>query len=256
MNITPYIDHPEQLDKETLYKLRELVARHPFHAVARLLYLQNLFLLHDPAFGEEMRRSAIFLPDRKKLFDMVEGDNCRVPRRKPAPRAISAPALPADSPERKQALIDTFLSNAAPEELTPRRKPTAADATTDYTAYLLQMEDAEPEPIAPAPPQRRSDLLDDYIERTPARIELKENPEYEPQALAEDSPEAPLEEDCFTETLARIYIRQGKYEKAVEIIRRLNANFPQKNTYFADQIRFLEKVIINERHNKQQETTT
>ena len=49
----------------------------------------------------------------------------------------------------------------------------------------------------------------------------------------------------FTETLARIYIKQGRYSKALEIIRRLNLVYPKKNRYFADQIRFLEKLIIN-----------
>ena len=51
----------------------------------------------------------------------------------------------------------------------------------------------------------------------------------------------------FTETLAQIYIKQGKYNKAIEIIRRLSLNVPEKNRYFADQIRFLEKLILNER---------
>ncbi|MDY5978814.1 MAG: tetratricopeptide repeat protein, partial [Phocaeicola plebeius] len=30
-----------------------------------------------------------------------------------------------------------------------------------------------------------------------------------------------------------------------EIIKKLNLKYPKKNTYFADQIRFLEKLIIN-----------
>ena len=51
----------------------------------------------------------------------------------------------------------------------------------------------------------------------------------------------------FTETLARIYIKQCKYDKAIEIIRRLSLNYPKKSRYFADQIRFLEKLILNER---------
>ena len=58
-------------------------------------------------------------------------------------------------------------------------------------------------------------------------------------------------DECyFTETLARIYIKQGRYEKALEIIKRLNLNIPKKNAYFADQIRFLEKVIINNKNKK------
>lgn len=46
--------------------------------------------------------------------------------------------------------------------------------------------------------------------------------------------------------MARIYIKQGKYDKAIEIIRRISLKYPKKNRYFADQIRFLEKLIINQ----------
>ena len=52
-------------------------------------------------------------------------------------------------------------------------------------------------------------------------------------------------EGIFTETLARIYIKQGKYSQALEIIQRLSLVYPKKNAYFADQIRFLKKLIIN-----------
>ena len=68
---------------------------------------------------------------------------------------------------------------------------------------------------------------------------------YEPEENEHN--EAAENEDTgyFTETLARIYIKQGRYSKALEIIRRLNLVYPKKNRYFADQIRFLEKLIIN-----------
>ena len=56
------------------------------------------------------------------------------------------------------------------------------------------------------------------------------------------------DEGVFTETLARIYIKQGQYSKALEIIKRLNLKYPKKNVYFADQIRFLEKLIINNKY--------
>ena len=54
-----------------------------------------------------------------------------------------------------------------------------------------------------------------------------------------------LDDSCFTETLAKIYIKQRRYDKALEIIKKLSLNYPKKNAYFADQIRFLEKLIIN-----------
>ena len=43
----------------------------------------------------------------------------------------------------------------------------------------------------------------------------------------------------------KIYIKQHRYDKALEIIKKLSLNYPKKNAYFADQIRFLEKLIIN-----------
>ena len=72
MNLTYLIQHPEEMNKESLFALRELIARHPYHQTARLLLLQNLYLLHDPTFDEELRRAAIYITDRKVLFQLVE----------------------------------------------------------------------------------------------------------------------------------------------------------------------------------------
>jgi thioredoxin-like negative regulator of GroEL len=61
----------------------------------------------------------------------------------------------------------------------------------------------------------------------------------------DDEQSKSLEDSCLTETLARIYIKQKRYDKALQIIKNLSLKYPEKNVYFADQIRFLEKLIIN-----------
>ena len=61
-------------------------------------------------------------------------------------------------------------------------------------------------------------------------------------------PQNDEENEILTEIMAGIYIKQGKYENAVKIIRQLSLKYPKKNRYFADQIRFLEKLIINNKH--------
>ena len=74
-----------------------------------------------------------------------------------------------------------------------------------------------------------------------------------PDPTIDDIPtkeENDVEEGYFTETLARIYIKQGRYSKALEIIKQLSLDNRKKNAYFADQIRFLEKLIINNNKNK------
>ena len=47
----------------------------------------------------------------------------------------------------------------------------------------------------------------------------------------------------LSQSLAKVYVKQGKYEQALAIFLDLNLKFSKKNTYFADQIRYLEKVI-------------
>ena len=56
------------MDRDTLYELRSMLALYPYFQTARLLMLQNLYLLHDPSFDQELRRAAIYITDRKVLF--------------------------------------------------------------------------------------------------------------------------------------------------------------------------------------------
>lgn len=252
VEVVELIEHPEELSKDTLYGLRELVARHPYYQAARLLFLQNLFLLHDPSFGDELRRAALFIPDRRVLFKMVEGSAYEI---QPAPIGKEEEGETGKSEDRTESLIDDFLRGT--EEVESRRgmQPTApvlVDPSKDYVAYLMQMEDAEPEKDETDGKAQRSDeLLDGFLEKQDDKIVLQDNPEYVPEVpQVEETEENALDECYFTETLAKIYIKQGRYEKAIEIIRKLNLNYPKKNSYFADQIRFLEKLIINNKHKK------
>ena len=248
--IAELIAHPERLDKGTLHGLREFVAQYPYYQVARLLFLQNLFLLHDPQFGEELRRAALYMPDRRVLFDRVEGVHYEMASA--SSQRKEGGDMDRQGVDRTQSLIDDFLRTAIDDQPTsPRRKLTAADATTDYAAFLTQLDDAVPEvrSMSAQPMDRSAELIDDFIENKSDRIQLSENPEYAPEISTEqDEAGDGADEGFLTMTLAKIYIRQQRYEKALEIMQKVNLNNPKKSSYFADQIRFLQKLIINKKH--------
>ncbi|MBD5224740.1 MAG: hypothetical protein HDS68_02065 [Bacteroidales bacterium] len=63
------------------------------------------------------------------------------------------------------------------------------------------------------------------------------------------SPE-PAENSLLSESLAKIYIKTKRYERAYEILSHLSLAFPEKNAYFADQLRFLRKLIIAQRYSQ------
>ena len=240
MELTELINHPERLDRDTLYELRSMLALNPYFQTARLLMLQNLYLLHDAAFDEELRRAALYITDRKVIFNMVEAAHYQLRKQTHAAPSTTQPQKANES--RTVALIDTFL-DSIPEDDEPRekkRRPTPADAAIDYVAYLLETEmDDEQED---APQLKGHDLIDTFLQQEKGRIQLSELPEETPDESEQDDD---TDEEYFTETLARIYIKQGRYQKALDIINRLSAQYPKKNAYFADQIRFLEKLIIN-----------
>ena len=272
MNLPDLIKHPEKLNKETLYDLRSLVALYPYYQPARLLMLRNLYLLHDPIFDEELRRAAVYITDRRVIFNLVEAAHYKLKR----------PTTKVREGNRTVTLIDSFLSsipaeqeennndNELKDKKKTKRKPTAADATVDYVSYLLATEfededDSQDEDIAvaennpsktnketnPSTPMSGMQLIDKFINDDGGKLTLKDNPEFVPQLEDTNSEgEKVQEEEYFTETLAGIYIKQGKYSKALEIIKRLNLNYPKKNAYFADQMRFLEKLILNDKSSK------
>ena len=254
MEITELIKHPEQMDRETLYELRSLLALYPYFQTARLLMLQNLYLLHDPTFDEELRRASAYITDRRVLFQMIEGRHYEY---HPVAKPAAKPAQPAEpAADRTISLIDNFLDSipddAKADTQKPRRKPTPADAAVDYVAYLMDIEpEGTHEMPGEVPQMPGQDLIDSFINDDKGRFVLSDTPEYrpEPQPEPEES-ENGVESEYFTETLARIYIKQGRYSKALEIIQRLSLQIPKKNAYFADQIRFLEKLIINNNKNK------
>ena len=251
MELTAYINHPERLDRDSLYELRSLLALYPYFQTARLLLLQNLYLLHDPTFDEELRRAAIYITDRKVIFQLVEAAHYKVQGMKSEEQGVQGNDPEAKSKtqgNRTMSLIENFL-DSIPKEADEdgqklHRKPTPADAAVDYVAYLLESEGLDDQPEEDIPQLRGQHLIDNFIDQEGGRIVLNEEPQFTPEQEVEKEDDN-AEEEYFTETLARIYIKQGRYSKALEIIKRLSLAYPKKNAYFADQIRFLEKLIIN-----------
>ena len=247
------INHPELLSRDTLYELRSIVARYPYFQTARLLMLHNLYLLHDPDFGTELRRSVLYVSDRRALCRLIEGYADRVVA-DDLEEIAEEPTV-----DRTMSLIDAFLGTLP--ENHPADTLLPIETVGDYVTMFLSGDD---KPIEEATPTSAPIVPDgDSVVRA---LELIAQ-----NAPSDDSSAAPvppsssqaetaqaksvgesaavdgetLDESYFTETLAKIYIKQRKYSRALEIIRSLYLQFPEKNTYFADQIRFLEKLIIN-----------
>lgn len=129
--------------------------------------------------------------------------------------------------------IDNFL-NKFGSKAGLQSDPLNFAPTVDYAAILEAEEKGGSSPGRVVQPSELQDLeFDDEYD-----VEEEEAEEEVQSAKVADS--TPL-----TESLARMMIKNGNYAKALEIINDLNLKNPEKSVYFADQIRFLKKLILN-----------
>lgn len=242
-------------EKETLL-LQDLVDTYPYSQSLRLLYLVGLMNTNTTLFIEALKTSALYISDRKVLFNLIERVETKSDDNQKKSLVTTVQDEDASTEEdRTLNVIDSFLSTLPEESI----DYSSLEVSSDYMGYLFEDDSVNnSENIKPLDGQH---LIDDFLSKAKhlsGKRNLPEDDTQEPILVESDpkesvvtetptpSDEVDSEDDgFFTETLAKIYIKQKRYTKALEILKKLSLKYPNKNAYFVDQIRFLEKLIIN-----------
>ena len=240
---------PVRLTEKTIPDLQQIIIDFPYFHAARLLYLQKLAVSGDIRLNVELRKMAIHIPDRIKLFMLIESSSSINP-------SINSGINPIPATTDQKKFIQE-VENAEQRvdnlENTFRKDPLVFESTVLASVdYARLLEESDQTPDTSQPKMQHQELIDWFIENEQTRRQSRILTE--PEKTDNDSDEIIKEQDSldntlenayFTETLANIYIKQKRYDKALEIIKRLSLKYPKKNIYFADQIRYLEKLIIH-----------
>ena len=266
-----WINNPDLMGSDTLEELRSIILRYPYFQTAWLLYIKNLYLIKHPSFKDELRRGALYVADLSVLFYFVEGNSFSFPKSeyKESEKQVAN--------DRTLDLINRFLSEIPNDKGLSSELSIPVDSVMDYSSLLLlnSAENGRKEVDNTALPLKGQALIDDFIEKSESGMlssgnnmtdavgngnEKDEFSEEDLVVIDDDNNAGPVDDamdgnaeaadetgddNYLTETLAKIYVKQQRYDKALEIIKKLNLKYPKKNTYFADQMRFLERLIIN-----------
>lgn len=256
---------------DMLPDLEQLIRKYPYFQAGIFIYLKCLYLSDSDKFDGELSRLSTFVHDRRALFYYVLSEAFD--------KFLKYNSKPL-SEDRTNILLNAFFETQNSPSLSDQLDydlDSTSMASSDYLSYLTSSEPKET-PIeisndttnsieteesiteykleeTPKMEMKHQSIIDSFIENA----EKLENIKFNLEPVPEDEEELPMMDDStpddsnteldddffFTQTLANIYIKQKKYNRAYEIIKRLNLNYPEKNIYFADQLKFLEKVIKN-----------
>ena len=174
-----YLADPDRLTPESLPAVTQLYEAYPYCGVFAFLYLYNLCIAEDVRYPSELRRLAPIVPDRERLFRLVEGR-----------RPTADPVATTEAEPDPFALIDTFLDGARtsgealPDSLHLEGAPVANDyfaaedqaekeTTLDELLPTLDMESKAAPAPSPASPSEGEDEEDGLLSESLSKIYIQ-----------------------------------------------------------------------------------
>ncbi|MBQ2446940.1 MAG: hypothetical protein II277_00845 [Bacteroidales bacterium] len=238
------LQHPENLSSDDMAPLEDVMRAYPCFAAAKELYLKLLHQSKDLSYEACLFKTSLASPHRQQLFAYIHGLETNPEKEL---------ATETDASLQAFDLIDSFLGDDA-VDADPETPDQAMESLQKlYASYQLEeQEDAAPkQDVAFASPLIQAFMDHPQEEISPVQesvAQVAEPEEFSSENSLETFYESAWESlptDSLTLTLVKIYLKQKKYQRALEILKTLALNNPEKSVYFADQIRFLEKLLTH-----------
>lgn len=242
-----YMENPALLNDKTLAELREILDEFPYFQTAWLLYTRNLLNEKNFRFENQLKICAIHATDRKVLYHLLN------------------PVQTKDASVENASVNIQEVKETLPPEPVPVQPLSQKDSLSNLnfdqleSSYLLEGSEAEPDTslgqlvkdinetagkcLKERKPESDEQLIDRFLKEHPT-ISADRSGSVENMDSDQDEEDLSNENDEFiTETLARIYIKQGLYQKAINAFQKLTLKYPEKSVYFARQIEEVTKLL-------------
>ena len=265
-----YLNLPETLKGDAVPAMEALTQRHPYFGMARCLLAVGYLNEDDVRYDQQLRLAACAIPNRSRLRLLTMLAQQR------AIQLEETSELPDDSffkyvdssqvkdneavdgviPEKTFIIPEINLSGSheqlsADLALLEEKRKTIDELKAMIAAKLKTMEEEKQKAMeeeklqqeqgkdAPKKKPSRKELIEKFIADNPS-ISRPKAEFYNPISMAQNS--IVDDSEIVSETLAKIYFKQGYCDKAIEIYEKLNLLFPEKSSYFAAQIQEIQEV--------------
>lgn len=257
------VANPADIQPDTVDALAQTVRRFPYFHAGWMLLAKGLADSRSPHFKSELRKAAVHVWDRGALFWLINGTDQRP---KPAGEDKAAEPQPAADAKPQALVINPLAPVAAdyfpdvPDDLgfdAPAqpdntytlpdfdehlRRPSERYTFADWLDYVSERQTIQDEEATQERVSHQNRLIDDFLKEPVERITpATDRPISQSEARRIEEKSVSENDDILTETLAAIYLKQGKTDKAVNIFKKLSLKYPEKSTYFAARIAEIQK---------------
>lgn len=268
-DFTYLITKPDAISERQTAVLDEVIAAYPYFQSAKAIQLKGLYSQNSFKYNNALKITAAYTTDRSVLFDFITSENFVAIHKRLYEKKLQA-ILDINvvvSEEVKQPEIPTpLLSPVERSILTSIKEAAAVEPKVEKTNITEKLEIGSPlefskkeqhsfqewlqlsrtEPIkrdeieqsTPEEPAldpeklKKLAIIDKFIETSPKISPVKHNTS---PAVNIELPTAD-HSALMTETLARVYLEQKKYQKAIQAYEILILKYPEKSSFFADRI--------------------
>ena len=245
------ITNPSLLKNSDISHLSSIITEFPYFQSARILYLKGLKNTESFKYNKNLKITAAYTTDRSILFDFITSEffiqnniSELIKKTSDSLKDININEF-LDIPESTKSQLNNNTENDNEEIILDIGKPFEFKKDESYSFnQWLQLTKIKPIERSksknnPSLKQEKNiKLINDFIEKKP-KINPTESSEY----LVDLNEKSSIEiESLMTETLARVYLEQKNYDKAIQSYKILSLKYPEKSVLFANQIKAIKKL--------------
>ncbi|MFU8843018.1 MAG: hypothetical protein ACNA7V_04340 [Bacteroidales bacterium] len=271
-----YLKSPGNLTESDTLQLEALVKEYPFCQTARLLLVMSLNERSDIRLNQHLKITAAYCADRKLLKrhlnpvheeGFINSGQEMAHRRESRLTLIAAEGYPDREEPGLKSLLDALrneinhllIESAADtsqipvtpireivgklEELVEKTQAQKFTLKPDIKDYDFEHLKEQPEEKIRPGKRSASELIDKFIREEPKITSPPKSEFFDPVDYANRSLQD--KEEIVSETLAKTYLSQGNFAKAIQIYRKLSLEYPEKSSFFAAQIEKIKKSQTN-----------
>ena len=255
MNITDLtylLNKPEAVNEKQTLALEQVLQEYPFFQSAKALYLKGLYNQESFRYNYELKKTAALTQDRTILFEFITSEEFKTIQKSNIEETeemisnidvnnIEIVSFENETPPTTISEIEEKLEIGKPFHFENNEKHSFSEWLQITQISPIERQFDEIEEKNTEEKAKKFDLIDKFIETNPKISPAKESASA-PSNIAK-SAEEPTH--LMTETLAKIYLEQKKYQRAIQAYEILILKYPEKSSFFADQIENIKKIQQN-----------